>query len=264
MRAWSWKPFVCCQTVGFRQAEQTATPLHGSRTVSPPCNQLIASLPARAQHRLLALCEHVSLSAREVLCETGQTLRHAYFPESGFICLLTQVAGHPNLEVAMLGREGMLGLQLALGLPCEPWQAEVQVPGMAWRISARALRTEIGSSAALRRCLDHYQGVILAQMVTAAGCLHFHLIAARLACWLLSGHDRVDADAFYVTHETLASHLGVRRVSVTVAAGAMQANGLISYHRGELAVLDRPGLEAMACACYEQERAIYQRLLKPH
>lgn len=229
--------------------------------MSAPHNQLIASLPIKAQRRLLALCETVPLSVNEVLCEPGEPLRHAYFPLQGFMCLLTQVAGHPSLEVAMLGREGMLGTQLVLGLACEPWQALVQAPGLAWRIGASALRKELSHSAPLQRCLDRYLAVTLAQMATGAACLHFHLIAPRLARWLLMSLDRVDGNAFHVTHESLACLLGVRRVGITVAAGVMQSSGLISYRRGELTVLDRSGLEAVACGCHALDLGSYQRLM---
>jgi len=141
-------------------------------------------------------------------------------------------------------------------------RALVQGTGMAWRISAAALRRELPRSAALQRCLSRYLYVLMAQLAGSATCLHYHLIDQRLARWLLMSHDRAHNDSFHVTHEFLAYMLGVRRVGITMAAGALQRSGLISYHRGELTVLDRAGLEAAACGCYATDRQTYAELLQ--
>ena len=224
-------------------------------------NHLIELLPRTDRRRLLALCEPVELQLAEVLCEPGALLRHVVFPIGGFVSLVALVDGSPGLEVGMVGREGMLGTQLALGVAAAPWRAVVQGEGTAWRIGAAAFRVELARSPALKRGLDRYIHVLMAQLATSAACLRFHQIGPRLARWLLMSQDRAHADRFRVTQEFLAYMLGVRRVGITAAAGALQREGLIEYHRGDLTVLDRPGLEGAACTCYSTDRQTYADLL---
>jgi CRP-like cAMP-binding protein len=221
-----------------------------------PQNQLITRLPAPDRQRLMAVCEPVQLLLSQVLCERGEPTRHVWLPTTAFITLLAQVDGHPSLEVGMVGREGLLGAHLALGVDTVPLRALVQGAGAAWSVPASAFQRELGRSQALRGLLDRYLFVRLAQMATAAACLRFHLIGPRLARWLLMSQDRAHADTFHVTHEFLSGMLGVRRVGVTTAAGELQRLGLIHYHRGELRVLDRCGLERAACTCYAADRAV--------
>ncbi|MEP7101852.1 MAG: Crp/Fnr family transcriptional regulator [Burkholderiales bacterium] len=220
-------------------------------------NHLIELLPRADRARLLAICEPTHLVLSEVLCEPGQTTRHVYFPTGGFISLVTLVAGHPGVEVGMVGREGMVGAQLALGVVASPLRALVQGSGTALRVGTKAFRAELDRSAALRRYIDRYLYVLMAQLATSAACLRFHLIGPRLARWLLMTQDRAQTDAFHVTQEFLAYMLGVRRVGVTTAATALQRAGLIEYTRGAMTVLDRAGLEQVACSCYETDRQSY-------
>lgn len=224
---------------------------------NPAQNQLIERLPGADRARLLALCEPVPLLPGEELCEADTPTRHVHFPTGGIISLVVRVDAHPGAEVGMVGREGMLGAQLALGVTTSPLRALVQGAGASWRIAAAPFRRELARSTALRQLLERYLYVLMTQVACSAGCLHFHLIGPRLARWLLASHDRAPGDHFHVTHECLASMLGVRRVGVTVAAGDLQRRGLISYHRGELTVLDRSGLEAAACSCYAASRRAY-------
>ena len=224
-------------------------------------NHLVELLPRKDRQRLLTLCKPVSLELGVVLCETGEPTRHVYFPTDGFISLIAHVAGSPGLEVGMVGREGMLGSQLALGGLNSPLHALVQGTGMAWQIRAREFRVVLAESPALQRILNRYVLVLMAQLTGSAACLRFHLIGPRLARWLLMSQDRAHSDSFRVTHEFLAYMLGVRRVGITAAAGALQRSGLIEYHRGDLRVLDRRGLEAAACGCYATDHAAYQKLL---
>jgi len=224
-------------------------------------NHLIELLPRTDRARLLAICEPVQLVLSEVLCEPYKATRHVYFPTDGFISLITLVPEHPGLEVGMVGREGMVGAQLALGVVTAPLRALVQGSGAAWRIGTKAFRTELARSAALQRGLNRYLYVLMAQLATSAACLRYHLIGPRLARWLLMTQDRAHADTFHVTQEFLAYMLGVRRVGVTAAASALQRRGLIEYTRGELTVLDRSGLEAAACSCYATDRKAYAELL---
>ena len=223
----------------------------------PAQNHLIERLPSRERARLQALCEPVQLVLSEVLYEPGTLTRYVYFPTDGFISLVARVQDSPGLEVGMIGREGMLGAQLVLGVLKSPLLALVQGPGGAWRVRVKDFRAALAKSPALQRALQSYVYVLMAQTVAAAGCLRFHLISQRLARWLLMSQDRAHANEFHVTHEFLAYMLGVRRVGVTVAAGDLQKRGLITYSRGALTVLDRLGLEAAACPCYAADCAVY-------
>jgi CRP-like cAMP-binding protein len=229
--------------------------------MAPVENHLIELLPRKDRARLRAVCEPVELVLSQVLSEPGKPARHVYFPTVGFISLVALVDGSPGVEVGMVGREGMLGAQLALGVSTAPWRAVVQGSGAAWRISTVAFRRELAHSPALQRSLNRYLYVLMAQHAASAGCLRFHLIGQRLARWLLMSQDRAHSDSFHVTHEFLAYMLGMRRVGVTAAASALQKGGLIEYHRGELTVLDRKGLEAAACGCYAADRQTYADLL---
>ena len=224
-------------------------------------NHLIDMLPRADKARLLAICEPVELVLSEVLCEPGKSTPHVYFPTDGFISLVTLVPGHPGVEVGMVGREGMVGAQLALGVVAAPLRALVQGSGAAWRVGAKAFMTEFARSPALQRSLGRYVYVLMTQLATSAACLRFHLIGPRLARWLLMSQDRAHADSFHVTQEFLAYMLGVRRVGITAAAGDLQREGLIEYSRGELTVLDREGLEAAACSCYATDRNTYTQLI---
>ena len=217
-------------------------------------NHLIELLPKADRQRLQACCEPVDLVLGEVLCERSATIKHVYFPVHDFISLLTQVDEHASLEVGMVGREGMFGAELALGMLQSPLRALVQGPGAAWRVASVAFRRELLHSSALREGVQRYLRVVLAQMASSAACLRFHQIQQRLARWLLMSADRAHAAQFHVTHEYLAGMLGVRRVGITVAASTLQRDGLISYRRGEVTVLDRRGLEAAACSCYASEK----------
>lgn len=224
-------------------------------------NELIASLPRADRSRLLTLCEPVHLQLSQVLGQAGQATRYAYFPTESFISLIAEVDVHHGLEVGMAGREGMLGVQLALGVARDPLKALVQGAGMAWRVAAGPFRRELLRSAALRLRLQSYLCVLMEQRANSAACLRFHEIGPRLSRWLLMSQDRAQSNQFPMTQEFVAAMLGVRRVGVTAAAGALQRLGLIKYHRGALTVLDRPGLEAASCSCYSTGERAYQQIM---
>jgi hypothetical protein len=224
-------------------------------------NSLIELLPRKDRGHLLGRCEPVELRLEQVLSEGGKTMRYAYFPTNSFISLVTPIDGSPVLEVGMVGNEGMLGAHLALGVPLAPLHSIVQGAGTALRIGSIPFGRELERSPALRRCLNRYVYVLMTQFAASAACLRFHQIGPRLARWLLMTQDRAHADSFRVTHEFLAYMLGVRRVGITAAASSLQRQGLIKYRRGELAVLDRSGLEAAACGCYSLDRQAYTKLL---
>jgi CRP-like cAMP-binding protein len=224
-------------------------------------NQLIEKLPRKDRVSLLAVCEPVDLVLGDVLYEPGKATRYVYFPTGGFISLVAALDGQPCLEVGMVGREGMVGAQLVLGVMPAPLHALVQGAGAARRIGFRAFRRELTRSAALSRSMDRYVHVLMMQLASSAACLRFHLIGPRLARWLLMTQDRAHADRFRVTQEFLAYMLGVRRVGITSAAVALQRSGLIAYRRGEVTVLDRKGLQAAACSCYAADLRAYAQAI---
>lgn len=224
-------------------------------------NHLMALLPRADRSRLLSISEAVELKLGVVLCEPAEATRHVYFPTEGFISLVTVIKGEPGLEVGMVGREGMLGAHLVLGVGVTPLHALVQGAGMAQRIEAAPFRRELDLSKALRRGLNRYVYVLMSQLATSAACTRFHTVDRRLARWLLMSQDRAHDDSFHLTHEFLAYMLGVRRVGITGAASELQRRGLIRYHRGEITVLDRAGLKIAACDCYAADRHAYDRLI---
>lgn len=224
-------------------------------------NHLIELLPRTDRLRLLAACETFELVRAEVLSQPGQATTHVYFPTDGFISLVAQIEGSPGVEVGMVGREGMLGAQLALGVVTASLHALVQGAGRARRISTDAFSAELAQSPALQRAMNRYLYVLMAQLAHSAACLRFHLIGPRLARWLLMSQDRSHSNSFDVTQQFLAYMLGVRRVGITAAAGIFQRNGLIEYQRGKMTVLDRSGLEAAACACYAADQDAYSKML---
>jgi CRP-like cAMP-binding protein len=161
----------------------------------------------------------------------------------------------------MVGREGMVGVQLLLGVPIAPLHALVQGSGSALRIRATDLARLLRDTPSLQRIGNRYLYVLMAQFASAAACIRFHEIDQRLARWLLMTRDRAHADEFPVTHEFLAYMLGVRRVGITTAASALRRRHLIEYHRGDLTVLDPAGLRRAACACYADNCRSYAQLL---
>ena len=213
-------------------------------------NSLLAALPRKSYLRLLPGLIPVELGFGEVLYEPGKPIRDVYFPGQSLVSLLTLVEGHLALEVGLVGREGMVGVPLALGIGASPVRALVQGAGPALRMSAAGFRRELSRSPPLQRELYRYVHTLMAQISQTAGCNRFHVVEARLARWLLMTRDRVRSGEFRMTHEFLSHMLGVRRVGVTEAASALQRRKLIEYSRGDITILDDRGLERAACSCY--------------
>jgi CRP-like cAMP-binding protein len=219
---------------------------------TPDSNHLIAALPRRPQAGFLSACKPAELATGDILCEAGQPLRYAYFPNSGLISQVSAPDGHKPLDMGLIGPEGMLGATVLLGVNAAPMRAVVQSPGIAMRIPVGRLRRELRDSPALRKVLGQFLYLRLVALSLTAACTRFHQIDQRLARLLLLTHDRARSENFHLTHETLADMLGVRRSGVTVAAGLLQAAGVIGYSRGEITILDRPALESASCECYGQ------------
>lgn len=229
--------------------------------LNPKGNLLLAALPVADRMRLTGDHSPVDLAFAEELSQPGDRVRYVYFPIDSFISLITPGTDRAQLEIGLVGNEGMLGVPLLLGVNVSPLRALVQGAGRAWRVDAATFIREIESNAAMRAVLNRYLYVFLSQLMQTATCTRFHLVEARLARWLLMTRDRAHSSQFHVTHEFLAYMLGVRRVGVTSAASALQRRKLIRYSRGDLSILDVRGLELAACPCYAIDKKIYARVL---
>ena len=223
-----------------------------------PSNALIAILPAPDRAKVIRSCKEVELSFGEIICEPGAPITHVYFPIAGYISLITPHDVVDSLEVGLVGREGMFGLTVLLDINDSPLLGLVQGSGSALRMSVSSFRKLAHENAAFRRVLNRYFYVLMAQIAQSAACGRFHALDKRLARWLLMTHDRAHSNTFYLTHRFLAYMLGVRRAGVTVAAGRLSQLKLIGYRRGEVQVMDRKGLEALSCPCYELQLKIYR------
>lgn len=217
-------------------------------------NLLLASLPRKAYRDLLPNLVPATLAFGDVLYEPEARMRHVYFPSNCLVSLLTLADRHFALEVGMVGREGMVGVALALGVTTSPVRALVQGAGAALRMSSGRFESALRRSRPLRDGLNGYIHGLMNQISRTAACNRFHRVEARLARWLLMTRDRLGADQFRMTHEFLAAMLGVRRVGVTEAASALQRRKLIEYSRGLIRVLNGTGLEAASCSCYVRLR----------
>jgi CRP-like cAMP-binding protein/PAS domain-containing protein len=217
-------------------------------------NRLLAALPAREYERLLSGLEPVRLTYGDVLYEPGKPMRHVYFPNDCVVSLLTVVDGHRALEVGLVGREGMVGSPLALGITASSVRTLVQGTGTAVRMKSARFLKEFRRSPALQRAVLRFTDALMLQAAQTAACNRFHMVEARLARWLLMTRERAGSGVLRLTHEFLADMLGVRRVSVTSAAGALQRRRLIRYQRGVITIVDQQGLEAAACSCYRRVR----------
>ncbi len=215
-------------------------------------NRLLAALPASDYERLLEEdLEPVSLRFGDILHEPGSRMHHVYFPDTSLISLLTVADGDQALEVGLVGREGIVGIPLVFGVDVSPMRALVQGGGTAMRMTATRFSVELRRNRSFGRALDWYAHTLMMQVAQTAACNRFHMIEARLARWLLMIRDRKQSNELHMTHEFLAQMLGVRRVGVTKAAQALQQKNLIGYRRGNITIMDTPGLEAAACRCYK-------------
>lgn len=226
-----------------------------------PGNWLLAALPPEDLDRLRAYLTPVSLTAGALLHEPGAPLTHAYFPAAGIISLLTILGDGTAIEAATVGREGLVGLAAFLGAAASPRRAVVVVPGAALRLPVAMFRALAAPGCALHDALHRYAGVRLVHVAQVAACNGAHTVPRRCVSRLLLLHDRVAGDTIPLTHAALARMLGVRRATVTEIAGRLQWAGLIRYHHGVIAIVDRAGLESSSCECYGVVRREFSRLM---
>jgi CRP-like cAMP-binding protein len=225
-------------------------------SLPPPANRVLAALPRKANRRFLSGLTSVDLPLGQVLYHPGAMSRHVYFPGSCMVSLVAVADRSSALEVGLVGKEGMVGIPLALGIPTSPVRALVQGAGSAMRMTSTRFGRELKRNRPLQRALQRCAYVAMATAMQTAVCNKAHALEARLARWLLMAGDRAASDTFQCTQEAIALMIGVRRVGVTNAAGGLQRRKLIRYSRGAMQILDRPGLLAVSCSCYEVIRSL--------
>lgn len=227
----------------------------------PLKNRLIASLPENRRNRILTLCTSVDLEFGTIMGEANEPYQHVYFPISGFISLVATAENHPQMEMGLIGNEGMLGASLVLGVNVAPMQSIVQGSGTALQIPAAQFQRELRRNPEMIILFNRYIYTLMQQLVQATTCIHYHQIDMRLARWLLMTHDRAHKNTFFLTHICLAHMLGVRRSGISLAASALRKQNLIDYARGKITILDRKGLEAASCKCYRIMTELYDRII---
>ena len=228
---------------------------------NPLQNHLLAALPAAEFERLLPHLELVPMRLGEVLYESGGRLQHVYFPITSIISLHYVMENGSSAEVAGVGNEGILGVSLYMGGDTTPSRALVQTAGHGYRLKATLLLEEFNRSGPLMRLLLRYSQALITQMAQTGACNRHHSVEQQLCRWLLLTLDRMTSNDLVMTQELIASMLGVRRESVTDAAGTLKQRGVISYRRGHITVLDRVGLNTHVCECYKVVKTEFTRLL---
>jgi CRP-like cAMP-binding protein len=226
-------------------------------------NRLLGAFEAASRARIESHLEPVTLKLGDVVCKAGGFLEHAYFPRGAVLSLLTSLENGTRIETANIGNEGAFGLFAAMYSRVSFNQCLVQLEGALVRVPIEVVRGEFERSEHVRNLLVSYSETLLAQVQQTAACNARHTIEQRLCRWLLMMHDRAGRENLTYTHEFLADMLGADRKTVTLAAQAMQAAGLIGYRRGTIQIIDRPGLEKRACECYAIVQARFDAFLRP-
>ena len=212
-------------------------------------NRPVSALPAQERAVLLEHSELVQIKLQDVLVRAGDALDHAYFPLDSFVSVVLPVLDAPDVQVALVGNEGMIGASLVLGIAISAFNCQVQRGGRAFCIHRTALQHLLNEDAYLRDILQRYVAVRQSHLAQQAACMNYHSVEQRLARWLLMARDRTQSSEVFLTHEVLARMLGVRRESVTRIAGLFEKRGLISYSPGYVMLLDETGLLRLACSC---------------
>ncbi|MDP3699772.1 MAG: Crp/Fnr family transcriptional regulator [Hylemonella sp.] len=224
-------------------------------------NQLLAALPGEEWLRWQPQLEPVELTLGQVLYESGSAQRDVYFPTSAIVSLLYVTEDGSSAEIAIVGFEGVVGIALFLGGETSPSRAVVQSAGRGFRLKARVIKEEFDRSLPVMHLMLRYAQALITQIAQTAVCNRHHSVQQQLSRWLLMSLDRLPGKHLYMTQELISNMLGVRREGVTENAAKLQKAGLIRYARGHIEVLDRPGLEQVACECYGVVKQEYDRLL---
>lgn len=227
----------------------------------PEHNNLLAALPEPIRGRLFPHLELVEMPLGEVLYESGCQLHYVYFPTTSIVSLLYVMEDGASAEIAVVGKEGILGVAIFMGGETTPSRAIVQSGGHGFRLRAQLLKDEFNRAGPMMHLLLRYTQALITQMSQTAVCNRHHSVHQQLCRWLLLSLDRLPSSKLTMTQELIANMLGVRREGVTEAAGKLQNAGLILYSRGQITILDRPGLEAQACECYQVVKKEFDRLL---
>jgi CRP-like cAMP-binding protein len=218
---------------------------------NPIHNEILLSLPRTECAVLFPQLTFMPLRLRDILEDSGQQIKYAYFVDSGLVSILNSLEDGKSVEVGLSGKEGCTALPLAVGLKSSASHVVVQIEGTAFRIASQNLVKMLHDCPVLTRRMQQYAQIIAMQGAQVAACNRLHEVDERLARWLLMSQDRIQSDLVPLTHEFLAHMLGTRRSSVTVAAGVLQKAGLITYNRGDVRIEDRARLEAASCECYD-------------
>ena len=227
----------------------------------PTHNHLLSALPGAVQGRLFPHLELVALSLGQVLYESGDTLRHVYFPTDSIVSLLYVMESGASAEISVVGNEGLIGVSLFMGGESTPSRAVVQSAGSAFRLRGQRLKDEFNRHTEMMVLMLRYTQALITQMSQTAVCNRHHSVDQQLCRWLLLSMDRLPSNRLTMTQELIANMLGVRREGVTEAAGKLQKLGVIQYTRGAITVLDRPRVEKLCCECYGVVRKETDRLL---
>lgn len=227
----------------------------------PQQNHLLRALSDDARLRVFSGLELVAMPLGSALYESGDAMRHVYFPTTSIVSLLYVMENGASAEIAIVGNEGVIGIALFMGGETTPSRAVVQSAGHAYRMKGQLLKEEFHRSGTMQQLLLRYTQALLTQMAQTAVCNRHHSVDQQLCRLLLLSLDRLSSLTLTMTQELIASMLGVRREGVTEAAGHLQDAGLIRYSRGRITVLDRVRLEARACECYAVVRREFDRLL---
>ena len=223
-------------------------------------NRLLGALPAEEFERLRPHLEIVTLEVKDFIYERDVPIEYVYFPIDCVTSTMATMRDGRSVEVGTIGHEGMDGLPVFLGTQTAPLDSFCQVPGEAARMTADALRSEVRAGDRLHDLLRRFTEATLVFAAQSSACNRLHTVEKRCSRWILHTHDRVGRNEFYLTQEFLSQMLGVRRASVSEVASALQSEGLISYSRGRLRILDRSGLEAVACECHGVITSEFDRL----
>jgi CRP-like cAMP-binding protein len=226
-------------------------------------NRLLGALETASRKRIDPHLEPIGLKLGTIVCEAGGLLKHAYFPQGSVLSLLTVLENGSAIETANIGREGAFGLFAAMYSRASFNRCLVQLEGDMVRCPIELLQSEFKRSEHVRDLFVSYSETLLSQVQQTVACNAMHATEEKMCRWLLMMHDRADGEALPYTHEFLSHMLGANRKSVTLAAQSMQTAGLISYRRGKIQVLDRPGLEKASCECYAIVRERFDAFLTP-